>query len=671
MVDTPSVDGEIKKHVIRSSPACTGFLDIQMQDREIAFAVYDLRLPCSRTTGGVGDHIQLKFDFDLTYDIATDLVTANGNYLDGLTGASNADFDAANMNPLGFYQDLSVGVKYGTCAGDNTISEKCAGTDDFAIETGQKRFHSGSLQLSSGWKDCAASVEDRDSEESYIVTTNIAMTYNRVLKYGAADGPTYSNENFCADKRFVTTIRRDATASVTVSTLRAPALERALTIDKISWVSCSGGTGHELVIELSANQRAAGTSDAWSGKADSTNILSTVVKPTSATAVDSDGLNLDLGNGDFHTFQVKSACIAITQAQCDAISAPQTNADDSGSDFAKLSHTETDLVLRGPYTGSDVDSDAKIITKFLECPLDQEENDATGSLRAAAIFDCDAPVVSGASDTIEERTDDCKTGFTTDNGEATVKLYITPDGHTGKVTNAQEAAATAAGWKIRHSVISIERYEKNFDGSEGAIISSDVLCTCGAPGDKLKDGTSQCTEGVPPALPGVSELSRFDANTFACGTAEGSGYIYDKVRFDFEPLIAATADTFKIHFDILAENTGAEARRRLRTSYTVSRKHLEAAQSAQADAGFGVILPSTNTSTTAAPTTTAAPAEDALEWWAILLIVVGSVLVLGLGIWGIDSATGFLSGSPSSGQFGSGGAAAVGIRQSRFSNLRY
>ena len=53
--------------------------------------------------------------------------------------------------------------------------------------------------------------------------------------------------------------------------------------------------------------------------------------------------------------------------------------------FSKLTHTETDLVLRGDFAGGSVDSDVKITTLYVQCPVDVN-NTATGFLRAAAHF---------------------------------------------------------------------------------------------------------------------------------------------------------------------------------------------------------------------------------------------------------------------------------------------
>jgi len=660
-VTTSSVDGQIVKHVIRSSPSCTGFLDVRLIDQAKQFAIYDLRLPCSRTTGRVEDHIQLKFVFDLSYSLISNLVTAQAHYVDAMASATVTDFDSGSWAGLGLSQDLVVTAQYGSCSGDNIDAKGDGCAQDFTDSPTNAKFVSSGLDIDA-WRNCGSLVDDH-ANDAYIITTNVAMKYVRTLDYTSTTGATLSTNSFCNDKTFITTIKRDATASVTVSTLRAPTLERALVVEGIEWQSC-GGDEYKLVIDLAATEQDVDTPNTTPM---ANAALNNVLKPVSTAAKDSDNLEINKGSmgigSEIHTFKLESACIAISQTDCDAISNPEASPTGGASDFAKLSHTETDLVLRGDFEGGDVDSDARITTKFLECPIASETNDAVGELRAGASFACANGQQATAASSTLDGVNDCSVAFTTGDGSAQVDLYIVPDGHSGLLTTGHKTAASGAGWQIRRSIISIERYEKNFDGSEGALITTDVLCDCGTDGADY-DG-SVCDSGVSARTTDrVFGLVPFAS--LSCGTGAAPNVVYDKIAFEFQPLISASADTFKIHFDLLAENA-AGARRRLRSSYIVPRKQLAASQSISADtSAFGLILPSAET-TTAAPTA----ADDKLEWWAIMLIVIGSVSLLGLGIWGIDSATGFLSGSPSSGQFGSGRAAAVGIRQSRFSNLRY
>jgi len=194
--------------------------------------------------------------------------------------------------------------------------------------------------------------------------------------------------------------------------------------------------------------------------------LKKVLKPTSSGSSDSDSLMVNVGSmtaaAPASVFSLESACITVTQADCNercannVCTAQSTAADSTQSAYSRLSHTETDLVLRGEFTNSDVDSDVNIITKYVECPL-SISNEATGYLRAGATIDCDNAITSGLkpSPTVANEQD-CTQAFTTDLGTAEVKLYITNTTSSSHLLTAGEAtAASTANWRIRHADIYI------------------------------------------------------------------------------------------------------------------------------------------------------------------------------------------------------------------------
>lgn len=610
-----AVNGEIKEHTIRSSPSCTGFLDVQFRDKNDTFAIYDLRIPCSRTTAAAGDEVTLTFDFTLGYDLVSNLVTAKAFYWSGMTASSVTGLAVGSNS--GLTQDLTASVSYGYCDASNDIlrndesgafANGCAASANtdgsWADVPGSSHFISNGLTLDE-WSHCAYKVEDDSANDAYIITTKMALKYERKLSYTSGSSSTFSESKFCADRKFITTIKRDATASVTVATLRAPTLERAVTVTDIEWVPCAGANEFKLQISVSSEQKdTTANNTAWAASN-----LKQVLKPVSSSSADSDNLMIDVGSmtaaTPSATFKLVSSCIAVSASDCEELcdadgsncAAQATATDATQSAWSKLSHTETDLVLRGEFTNSDVDSDVNIVTKYVECPLD-ETNTNTGFLKAGATMQCDAEISNEASSTVDSVTN-CKQAYTTDSGTAEVKLYITSNDFSSnpsyKLTAAEATAASNANWQIRHSSIYIERYEKNFDGSQGTLLSSEEFCECG---DKATDYNS-ATACVKKA-DRVFGLIPF--STLECGKDTNGAISYDQIRFNFLPLADATNDIFKVKFVLLAENTDLDdvnSRRRLRSmtkEVPLSRPALGATSESSASADpFSVVVPEYNT----------------------------------------------------------------------------
>ena len=712
-----AVNGEIKEHTIRSSPSCTGFLDVQFRDKDDTFAIYDLRIPCSRTTASAGDEVTLTFDFTLGYDLVENKVTAKAYYWSGMT--SEAVTGLAVGSNSGLTQDLTATVSYGQCDASNDILRNneagaftgCDASDNtkgqFADQAGSNHFLSDGLTLDE-WSHCAQKVEDDNANDAYIITTKIALKYARKLSYTSGSSATFSESKFCADRKFVTTIRRDSSASVTVATLRAPTLERAVTVTDIAWVACAGANEYKLKISVSSSQKdTTAANTAWAASN-----LKQILKPTSAGSSDSDNLMIDVGSmtaaTPAATFDLLSACVVVTADDCAELCnadgsgcAAQATADDATqSGWSKLSHTETDLVLRGEFTNSDVDSDVNIVTKYVECPLD-EANSNTGYLKAGATMQCDNEITSEASTTVASAADDavgknnCKQAYTTDSGTAEVKLYISDNDFASSalLTAAEATAATTANWKIRHASIYIERYEKNFDGAKGSLLSSEEFCECGAKATAY-DNSVACTEKADRVF-GLIPFS-----TLECGKDTAGVITYDTIRFNFLPLADATNDIFEVKFVLLAENSDLDdvtsRRRRLRS--VERRVQLGATSGAAASADpFEVVVPSYNTADEAAQpdapvqpanatgdsTVDTAHTHDISEgtiWIIIIICIVAVVGVIGIILWGVLSDKGkaarknVFSGAPAvaeEDEDGNNDNNMWGGRKQRFSNLRY
>jgi len=670
LFESDAVNGAIKQHTIRSSPSCTGFLDVQFRDKDDVFAIYDLRIPCSRTTASAGDEVTLTFDFTLGYDLVDNKVTAKAFYWSGM--ASEAVTGLAVGSNSGLTQDLSASVSYGQCDSSNDIVRNneagaftgCDASDNtkglWADQAGSNHFLSDGLTLDE-WSHCAQKVEDDNVNDAYVITTKIALKYARKLSYASGSSATFSESQFCADRKFVTTIRRDASASVTVATLRAPTLERAVTVTDIEWVACAGENQFKLKISVASSQKdttAANTEWAASN-------LKQVLKPVSESSSDTDNLMIDVGamgaSSPTSSFDLVSSCVTVTAADCDELcgadgsgcTAQATASDATQSAWARLSHTETDLVLRGEFTNSDVDSDVNIITKYVECPLD-EANVNTGFLKAGATMQCDAEISNEASATVASAADpavgknNCKQAYTTDSGTAEVKLYISSNDFASNalLTTAEATAASSANWQIRHSSIYIERYEKNFNGEKGSLLSSEEFCECGDKANEYSNSVA-CVEKADR----VFGLVPF--TTLECGKDNAGVISYDQIRFNFLPLADATNDIFEVKFVLLAENSDlddvASRRRRLRSVTRTFTLGATQESSASADS-FSVVSPSYNTADDAAqPSEPVDPSngtgdttkdtdhthdnDEGLLTVAIICAIAGLAVIVALLIW--------------------------------------
>jgi len=665
--ESDPLNGKKKWHTIRSSPACTGFLDVQLRDINDTFAVYDLRLPCSRTTDATSDSISLEYDFTLQYDLSTNVLAVGGSYLSDMSSNPAIDFDSVAMGLLGLKQELGVSMAYGQCvnhgAGHDTISYEnsagvlrssmgCDASSDYTggfedLGAPNNTFVSTKMNLTQ-WRECSYSVSD--DVDVYTIVSSVAMLYNRTLRYervGSVSSGTIVNSNqFCDDKLFTTTITRDSSAIVSVSSLRAPQLERAVRVTGISWESCETDK-YQLVIELKSDEKYFLQDDTYWYSSP----LNDAMKSINSNRDDSDALTIDKGTmsstSTTNTFKLRSTCIVISQADCDAISTVQTDpSSTSGSTYAQLSHTLTDIVIRGIFNYVDVDSDVRIETSYLHCPIG-EHNTAAGFVRSAATFSCDETLETVVSTTVFNRSD-CSKAYTTGMGTARVELYI-EDNATSLVTVEGKARAVDNGWQIRSVDTYIERYEINFDLSAGALVSNDYLCKCGSQTIPYSLETAgRCLtfadagNGLTDSIYGLTPFS-----TLTCGGGiDQSNSTYNEVEFNFLPITDAMNDLFIIKFVVLAENDNLDARRHLRHSLTL---RAVGSQYVVSTGGLTVIAASTSTGDSSTSDTSANDADDesepqqnepsgapsgdpsgeseesGMEWWVTSLIIIAVV----------------------------------------------
>jgi hypothetical protein len=624
--ESDPTNGKKKWHTIRSSPACSGYMDIQLRDMNDTFAVYDVRLPCSRTTDATSDSISLAYDFSLEYDLSTNLLAVGGTYLSDMLSNPAVDFDSVAMSALGLSQEISASVAYGQCVnhggGHDTISyvnsdgvlRSSMGCDASSAYTGgfedlgtpNNTFVSTEMNLTQ-WRECAYSTSD--DVDAYTIVSSIAMLYNRTLRYervgSVSSGTIVSSNQFCDDKLFTTTITRDSSAIVSVSSLRAPQLERAVRVTGITWELC-GTNKYQLVVEMKSDEKYFLQDDTYWYSSP----LNDAMKSINSNREDSDALTIDKGTmgstSTTNTFKLLSACVDVLQADCDAISEVQTDpSSTSGSAYAQLSHTLTDIVIRGLFNSVNVDSDVRIETSYLHCPIG-EHNTPAGFVRSAATFSCDETLETTVSTTIADRSD-CSEAYTTGFGTARVDLYI-EDSVTSLVTADGKARALNNGWQIRTVDTFIERYEVNFDLSAGALISNDQLCKCGSQTTPYSLETAERCLTFADAGNGLTDsiygLTPFSTLTCGGGTDQ-SNSTYNEVRFNFLPITDAMNDLYVIKFVVLAENDYLDARRHLRHSLTL---RAIGGQYTVSTGGLKIIAASTSTSDASTSDT---PANDA------------------------------------------------------------
>ena len=326
--------------------------------------------------------------------------------------------------------------------------------------------------------------------ESYVITYSLAMSYVRRIHDNAfgSDNSIYDNGKsgadkagqitYCDDQLFTASIRRDATASVTVAQVKAAELNRAVVVEDIRWIgSPDGAVGGcnvgEFRIEVTfavMDQDARYQDLAYSGSngalsywepsllsvamidtaADAQNPNSMIIKgvvdgATTATILRKPGLRCLLDSdgsidtsyvdnpnvadlcetetcqqscsqandrtlsetdfpaitGDQSHFKVLGQCVAITQCLTNAgdEESPVEENDDgvNGNSWADYSvEYKFDLVVRGEFLKSDVDTKIEVTSNFQECPVTAEAS-VTGVPRIGAQLECFEPVSFTAS----------------------------------------------------------------------------------------------------------------------------------------------------------------------------------------------------------------------------------------------------------------------------------
>jgi len=566
---TTSVDDSVATTVtIRSSSDCFLYMDVDLVDDSAPFAVYGIRLPCVRTTEKVQDALNLTYAFSSSYSLSLDRFSAEIDY-ELPTGMQLSVFDkgfgicAKNASN---FDILSVPA---TCLDVASGAQPIAGWADDG--SGKIVMDDADLVDLVTLKNCDNTDGGiADTDDNYQIEHYLGLVYRRdFLEGGRTESRTY-----CQDQKFVTSLRRDATASVTVATLVSASLERSVMVSSIDWLQCASTEpacqGYEdcfkMRIDLDAREKDT-SAEAWANAT-----LKDVFSPASG------GLNTDsmtivhsmTATGTDNIWSLESGCGYV--ASC---------LDGEGTHYGDLSAgTEQDLIIRGAFNNVDVDTDVKIKTKFSECPLQVDTTDLGGQFLLGLNVACEAPDGSGgwtadgtgavssvASDvTIDDpanpgteiAVDNCATAYASGKAVVTADIYLDAKTSVG-LTNA-------AAWSFRDVDFKINRYETDTIGNKdpSKLVSSDLMMEM-----RFQSATSDytCTK----KKSGLTGLpSAFDGAVLVCPAATGNTEAaVSKMEIDLQPLQSANMDVFEVEVIAVLRNGDLETRR-LRKTYRLT-----------------------------------------------------------------------------------------------------
>lgn len=567
------VDDVQKLVTIRSSSDCFLYMDIELEDVNAPFAKYGLRLPCVRTTDSLDDELHLEYAFKTEYKLSDDSVSAEIDY----------KLNTGDMT-------LTVDDKgFGTCGADSNGLPAIAPPTGCAVaipNTDWTDDGTSKLTLNAGKKiadlqSCATtSTVDSTNDEYYTLEHYLALVYARDL--GAA-GRTGDSQKYCADQKFITTINRDATASVTVATLVSPVLERNVIITDMQWAKCAstadGCKGsdscYQYIISADAKKRekTSGAANAWSDA-----VLNAIMHP--ATDTSDDIMTIVDGTTGDNAWSLTGACAPITA--CDATDAHYNDVADG---------TKQEIILQGSFDGSQVQSIATLETKYIQCPLKKATVDLGGELLLGLKLGCELGGNDAARSTSDANqavgaavpaTDKC-------NGPAaclvgppadlTACNAVDPACFWGTATqNCASALSTALikvdadifmdrrdavglleatttqGWSMKSAKYYINRYERDVLGNidRSKQLSSDFMMEY-----EWTSGVAFTCTKKQGGLTGLPQ--QFDAAELVCETAPTNANAMD-FKFDLAPMQFATMDVFEVEIVGILRNNAMETR---------------------------------------------------------------------------------------------------------------
>ena len=694
-IETSTTDGVSKPVIIRSSSDCFLYMDVELQtlksdNTELEFAAYALRLPCVRTTDQLEDALNLTYTFETSYSLSADRVSGEIDYLIP-TGMDlrvfKAGFGRCGKNVTNF-DDL---VRPSTC---NDVTGEAQPVSGWANDGTSKIVLDESDKVSlTTLKNCdtaAAGVPISGDDKSYLVVHYLGLVYAR----NYFSGGRTASRTYCQDQKFVTNIRRDATASVSVATLVSPTLTRSVMVSGLSWVQCS-----------SSDQNCKGSSNCYKFRID----LDVTEKDDSAQWKNATLSSAFLpGNGGVNTDSmliVEDFATNLTHYNYMSLESLCGPVDSCGSDSAHYSAiadgTEQDIVIRGPSGGVYIDTAVNVQTKFEECPLEKATIDLGGELKvglgllcasadaagtgyddygtannggagAKSEVDSDVSILVNSAETPVKR---CGSALATSKVKASAQVFL--DG----LNSTSLTKANNRGWKFKNIDWSIERFERDLLGQKDAskLISSDLVM------EMRLDSTGSTYDCTRKATILFGLPNAFNTTVLACPGSLDSGATsatrtetdINNIEFDLAPLQSANMDVFEVRVDAILRNTNLDSRR-LRG---IIQLNLRADGSLEASSGSFEVLPASKEISDAiyeSPDTPEEHTANNSEVIMIIAIVVLAIMVIVLVIrcWcakgGPRAKTRAMAGmgeDESAPLTGSSGLS--GEKGARFSNLRY
>lgn len=718
------------EHSVRSSSSCFRYFDIELHDVANPWAIYQLRLPCNRITSTETEALNLTYSFSSAYDLFDDRFTGKIGYEIPTGMGLSITEDKTSKLQYGFGSCLKQnGIdaisRPSTCADDSDTTsgaeaKTITGWGDGSAITANG---AGSLEIVDtdkvtleALRDCDQLATDAeyidDSGEQYILKHSLALIYTR----SDPDSAGRTDIKYCQDQQFITTIRRDATAAVTVGTLVDKSLERSVMVTAINWVQCSkdrveckqSDDCYKLRIELDAKDqdKSAGT---WANtKLTNVEIGSGAINTDSLT-LDITGVNETGGSsGYLNDFALESACGVVDD--CDK---------GTGSHYDSLIEQETHFVISGFFENLISTSNVEVETKFEACPIQNNTQMDGDVLRLGMQISCVSATNKDASD-VQTTGGDLKNDTTTSmrdtyldctQAEATAYARIATevaiskeaDKDSNPIAAGDFTTAATNGWEIQNITYTINRYEALLDGSKDVTrkVSSTAVLRYGRGVDAATDELFEC-EKLASRIPG---LSLFDEKVMDCdddfttksdkqaisGSAINHASVL-KIYFDLIPLLDANLDVFEVEADAILINKKIDdtlnpSRRRLRSvKHTYQLPRLNADDEiVGTTSGFRVLTPSKEISDEVLPSAPAdAPVSESgkadstssgeadVDTWLILVIVLCVVAIAGvLVLVNKDKMCPASGGSAAPASAEEGASLLVGNKKTRFSNLRY
>lgn len=426
-------------------------LQLEDQTQYQEFAIYRTRIECSRvSTQELSDDVRLVYNYATTMDLSDNSLEITADYTPSANTAGKCSNDQytdkaaceAAVPEEVWTSEYAIAANFGTCSNTNEIDTvtDCTGVkfikdeansqmklvmdNDSPVTTGLQVLQAchdtdNLIQVTyEGLTDPRQIPSDPDARNtiaSYIITYDLATQYSRTILNDAFSGAVLK---YCDDQQFTATIRRDAKASTNVAQIKAASLNRAIIVSDIGWVGnangdyqgsdCSQANEYQLeVVMRSMDQDGRDASGAWAASKLTKAFIDTasdaqndnkmkihkpggvgygILKDTTPTvmpyALGGDAIDADATVFHGSYFKVRSECVVVSACEPDA---DNTVDGDSWGDLTSL--FKTDLVIRGTFLSSDVDSKIELTLDFDECPLDAAA-DITGETRVGLQIEC-------------------------------------------------------------------------------------------------------------------------------------------------------------------------------------------------------------------------------------------------------------------------------------------